>query len=138
MWREEKTNTLWKVDGIVAHRHKQRSKAVVLSDSPNGVEWGNANKMGSIEGGLLIWRNRRGHVTHEWERVDPQGFLTPWLKNALQPKSYEDCCFATIPLRPCPAAWPAPQASMPLAPASALPVPANLTSTSPRSTQGGE
>jgi hypothetical protein len=71
IWREEKTKTVWKVDGIVAQKHKQRSKAVVLSDSPNGVEWGMGNLMGSIEDGLLVWRNRIGKVMYEWERPGP-------------------------------------------------------------------
>merc|ERR1719421_699540 len=76
-WREEKTTTVWKVDGIVAQKHKQRSKAVVLSDSPNGVEWGMGNLMGSIEDGLLVWRNRTGQVMYEWGRVESEGLDLP-------------------------------------------------------------
>jgi hypothetical protein len=77
-WREEKTKTLWKVDGIVAQKHKQRSKAVVLSDSSNGVEWGMGNLMGSIEDGLLVWRNKNGNVMYEWERpTGPEGLDSP-------------------------------------------------------------
>jgi hypothetical protein len=71
-WREEKTATLWKVDGIVAQKHKQRSKAVVLSDSSDGIEWGMGNLMGSIEDGLLVWRNRNGQVMYEWGRLEPE------------------------------------------------------------------
>jgi hypothetical protein len=71
-WREAKTTTVWKVDGIVAQKHKQRSKAVVLSDSPNGVEWGTGNLMGSIEDALLVWRNRTGQVMYTWERPGPE------------------------------------------------------------------
>jgi hypothetical protein len=85
-WREEKTNTVWKVDGIVAKKHKQKSKAVVLSDSPNGVEWGEGNLIGSIEDGVLSWRNRAGKVMYEWQQegLDSQPSN---LKYALEPKS---------------------------------------------------
>lgn len=73
-WRETKTMTVWKVDGIVAQKHKQRSKAVVLSDSPNGVEWGMGNLMGTIEDGILSWRSRTGQVAYQWGRcwLDPE------------------------------------------------------------------
>jgi hypothetical protein len=64
--------TLWKVDGIVAQKHKQRAKAVVLSDSPAGVEWGMGNLTGCMENGLLTWRNRTGKVMYEWERLGPE------------------------------------------------------------------
>lgn len=76
-WREAKTATMWKVDGIVAQKHKQRSKAVVLSDSPNGVEWGMGNLLGSIEDGLLVWRNRNGQVMYEWGRLESDCLDTP-------------------------------------------------------------
>jgi hypothetical protein len=69
------------VDGIVAQKHKQRSKAVVLSDSPNGVEWGMGNLIGSIEQGLLVWRNRAGKVMYEWQ---PDGLDS---QPAQEPKS---------------------------------------------------
>jgi hypothetical protein len=69
--------TVWKVDGIVAQKHKQRSKAVVLSDSPNGVEWGMGNLMGSIEDGFLVWRNRTGQVMYEWGRCGPESVDLP-------------------------------------------------------------
>jgi hypothetical protein len=71
-WREAKTMTVWKVDGIVVQKHKERSKSVVLSDSPRGVEWGTGNLIGSIEDGLLVWRNRTGQVMYEWERPGPK------------------------------------------------------------------
>jgi hypothetical protein len=86
-WREAKTATLWKVDGIVAQKHKQRSKAVVLSDSPNGVEWGMGNLLGSIEDGLLVWRNRNGQVMYEWGRLESES-LDPPSQSKQAPKSH--------------------------------------------------
>lgn len=136
---------MWKVDGIVAHKHKQRSKAVVLSDSPAGVEWGNANLLGSIEGGLLIWRNRSGHVTYEWERVDPDMLdsLPPQLKNAQEPKGYDAAGQGrnkNVAKQPSKASKGTPQVSTPVSPApnpALLAPPKNYltaTSNSPRST----
>jgi hypothetical protein len=86
-WSEAKTAMLWKVDGIVAQKHKQRSKAVVLSDSPRGVEWGMGNLLGSIEDGLLVWRNRNGQVMYEWCRLEP-GTLDAPSKSKEVPKSH--------------------------------------------------
>jgi hypothetical protein len=79
------------VDGIVAQKHKQRAKAVVLSDSPAGVEWGMGNLTGSLENGLLTWRNRTGTVMYEWERLGPENLdsVAAQPKNAVQaPKSH--------------------------------------------------
>merc|ERR1719506_610574 len=45
------------------------SKPVVLSDGPNGVEWGSGNLKGNMEGGYLVWRNRHGEATFFWNKV---------------------------------------------------------------------
>ena len=71
---------VWTVSGIVAERPKtaglqgkpMSSKPVVLSDGPNGVEWGSGNLKGNMEGGYLVWRNRQGEATFEgpkWDRT---------------------------------------------------------------------
>jgi hypothetical protein len=82
--------TLWKVDGIVAQKHKQRSKAVVLTDSPRGVEWGMGSLLGSFEDGILVWRKPTGKVMYEWERYSPEASdaLTLQPKSAQEPKSH--------------------------------------------------
>ena len=75
-WFEETTKQVWTVTGIVAERSKTRkpqsskqsSKPVVLSDGPNGVEWGSGNLKGNMEGGYLVWRNRQGEATFFWNR----------------------------------------------------------------------
>jgi hypothetical protein len=85
--------TVWKVDGIVAQKHKQRSKAVVLSNSPNGVEWGMGNLMGTIEDGILSWRSRTGQVAYQWGRcwLDPESpKQAPKSNAALQTKGKDE------------------------------------------------
>ena len=75
-WFEETTKQVWTVTGIVAERSKTRksqsskqsSKPVVLSDGPNGVEWGSGNLKGNMEGGYLVWRNRQGEATFFWNK----------------------------------------------------------------------
>ena len=50
------TNIVWKVDGITAEKSKsrQRSKIVILSDSPAGVEWGEGNLIGRMDRGYVL------------------------------------------------------------------------------------
>jgi len=72
-WREKSTQNVWIVSGIVAERakrQKMQKKPIVLSDGPQGVEWGNGNLKGNIEDGWLVWRNRRGEATYCWKKLD--------------------------------------------------------------------
>jgi hypothetical protein len=79
------TSSTWKVEGIVAQKQKQRAKAVVLSDSPNGVEWGMGAMTGSIEDGLLVWRRstagHTGEVKYTWTRPGPERLDSPLSKS---------------------------------------------------------
>jgi hypothetical protein len=72
-WGETNSKNVWQVSGIVAEkanvRRGQKKSPIVLSDGPYGVEWGKGNLTGNIEGGLLVWRNRRGEVTYCWEKL---------------------------------------------------------------------
>merc|ERR1719473_2186724 len=70
-WREKSTQNVWIVSGIIAERAKRQKaqkKPIVLSDGPQGVEWGNGNLKGSFEDGMLVWRNRRGEATYCWKK----------------------------------------------------------------------
>jgi hypothetical protein len=72
-WREQNAQNVWIVSGIVverAARQKTQKKPIVLSDGPQGVEWGNGNLKGKLEDGVLVWRNRRGEATYCWKRVE--------------------------------------------------------------------
>jgi hypothetical protein len=74
-WRENKTNTVWTVKGIVAQRSnmpKGKNKHFVLSDGPAGVEWDRSNLTGGLEGGILVWRNRKGEIMYFWEKLEGQ------------------------------------------------------------------
>jgi hypothetical protein len=72
-WREKDSMNIWTVNGIIAERAKRQKaqkKPIVLSDGPQGVEWGNGNLKGSFEDGLLVWRNRRGEATYCWRKLE--------------------------------------------------------------------
>jgi hypothetical protein len=75
-WREESTQKVWIVNGIVADRAKRpksQKMPIVLSDGKDGVEWGNGNLKGNIEDGCLVWRNRRGEATYNWKKIGEPG-----------------------------------------------------------------
>jgi hypothetical protein len=73
LWREQDTKSAWEVTGIVAekaHRPKgQKKSPIVLGDGPEGVMWGKGNLKGSMEDGVLVWRNRRGEAAYCWEKL---------------------------------------------------------------------
>jgi hypothetical protein len=72
-WREKNAQNIWIVSGIVVERAKRikaQKKPIVLSDGPNGVEWGNGNLKGNFEDGCLVWRNRRGEIAYCWTKFD--------------------------------------------------------------------
>jgi hypothetical protein len=72
-WREKNTSNIWIVSGIVAERAKRpkgQKKPIVLSNGPQGVEWGNGNLKGSLEDGWLVWRNRRQEATYCWKKLE--------------------------------------------------------------------
>jgi hypothetical protein len=73
-WSEMHTAEVWEVSGIVAEKGTrpkgQRKRPIVLNDGPEGVTWGSGNLTGSLEDGVLVWRNRRGEVTYCWEKLE--------------------------------------------------------------------
>jgi hypothetical protein len=74
-WREASTRNEWTVDGIIVERAKgkkgqKKAKAIVLTDGPAGIEWGNGNLFGNFEDGCLVWRNRRGEATYSWQKLE--------------------------------------------------------------------
>jgi hypothetical protein len=79
-WREKNTQNIWIVSGIVVERAKRikaQKKPIVLSDGPNGVEWGNGNLKGNFEDGCLVWRNRRGEIAYCWLKFDHTSEVPP-------------------------------------------------------------
>jgi hypothetical protein len=93
-WRETNTPNEWLVDGIVVERakaskgQKKNNKPIVLSDGPDGVEWGNGNLIGNLEDGCLVWRNRRGEATYHWSKAD--GAVPPTALNLPLEKANKD------------------------------------------------
>jgi hypothetical protein len=88
-WREKNAQNVWIVSGIVAERAKRPKalkKPIVLSDGPQGVEWGNGNLKGKMEDGWLVWRNRRGEATYTWKKLENGAEVLPPLPVTEAPK----------------------------------------------------
>jgi hypothetical protein len=130
-WREKNTQNVWIVNGIVAERSKRpkmAKKPIVLSDGPQGVEWGNGNLKGKFEDGCLVWRNRRGEATYCWEPLgNTAADIMPTLPVKEAPKVRRTPPVATPP--PPPVAIPPPPPK--------VVVPTKKEDHSPRSTNSG-
>jgi hypothetical protein len=110
-WREKNTQNVWIVSGIVAERAKRPKalkKPIVLSDGPQGVEWGNGNLKGKFEDGCLVWRNRRGEATYCWKKLDNSSEVLPPLPVTEAPKVRRTPPVASPPPPPAPTKFIAP------------------------------
>merc|ERR1719387_233567 len=73
-WLEQKTKTIWIVDGITARKARRRATHHVLTDSGDGVEWEDGTLHATLEGNVLLWRSKRGSkrggIFYTWTREE--------------------------------------------------------------------
>ena len=54
IWIEQKTKTVWVVDGITAKKDRRNARHFVLSGTKDGIEWDDCAFVGTMEGNILM------------------------------------------------------------------------------------